>query len=52
MMTLTLNYWLLIYGALAGFGAALAARGGNRLVKAAVVGAIIVFVVDVVRGLL
>lgn len=52
MMTLTINYWLLLYGALGGLAGALAARGRNRLIKAAVVGAAVVFLVDMVRELL
>lgn len=52
MMTFTINYWLLFYGALAGVGAVLAARGRNRLIKAAVVGAAVVFLLDLARDLL
>ena len=52
MMTLTINYWLLLYGALAGVAGALAARGRNRLIKAAIVGAAVIFLVDLARDLL
>lgn len=51
-MTLTINYWLLLYGALAGLVVILAARGGNRLIKAAIIGALVVFLADMARGLL
>ncbi|WP_439156196.1 hypothetical protein [Yoonia sp.] len=51
MMTLSINYWLLLYGAFAGLGAVIAARGRNRLIKAAVVGAAVVFLVDLARDL-
>lgn len=51
-MTITLQIWLLVYGALAGLAAAYVARGRNRLVKAAVTGAVVVFLIDLARGLL
>lgn len=50
-MTVTIP-WMLIYGALAGVGAVLAARGRNRLIVAALVGAAVVFLVDLARQLL
>lgn len=52
MMTLTINYWLLAYGAGAGIAGALLARGRNRLIKAAVAGAVAIFLIDLARGLL
>lgn len=52
MMTLTINYWLLLFGALAGVAGAMAARGRNRLIKAAVVGAVVVFLAELARDLL
>jgi len=51
-MTVTLQIWLLIYGAIAGLAGAYAARGRNRLFKAAIVGAVGVLLVDLARGLL
>jgi len=51
-MTITLQIWLLVYGAIAGLAAALVARGRNRLIKAAVAGAVVVFLIDLARGLL
>lgn len=52
MMTFTINYWLLAYGAVAGVAAMLTARGRNRLIKAAIAGAIAVFLIDLARALL
>jgi len=51
-MTITLQIWLLIYGAIAGLAAAFVARGRNRMIKAAVTGAVVVFLIDLARGLL
>lgn len=51
-MTVTIDYWLLLSGALAGSGAVLLVRGRNRLIKAAVAGAVIVLLVDLARGFL
>ncbi|WP_296424931.1 hypothetical protein [Yoonia sp.] len=52
MMTITINYWLLLLGAFGGVGGALVARGSNRLIKAAIAGAAVVFLVDLARDLL
>ena len=46
MLTITIDYWLLILGALAGAGGALTGRGRRGLLKAAVVGAVLVFLGD------
>ncbi len=51
-MSVYLDLWLLLYGALAGAGAVLLAKGSNRLIKGAVIGAVIVFLASLLRGLL
>lgn len=51
-MTITFNFWLLLLGAGAGIAGALVARGRNRLIKAAVAGAVAVFLIDLARGFL
>ena len=51
-MTVTFDIWLLAGGALAGAIAVAAARGRNRIVKGAVIGAVVVFLLDLARHLL
>ncbi|NSX54515.1 hypothetical protein [Parasulfitobacter algicola] len=49
MTTITINLWLLFVGAAAGLAAAYAAKGRNRLIKAAVIGAVVAFVIGLAR---
>ncbi|MDX8352335.1 hypothetical protein [Cognatiyoonia sp. IB215182] len=51
-MTITFDLWMLLIGAGAGLAGALVARGRNRLIKAAIAGAVAVFLIDLARGLL
>ena len=51
-MTITFDLWLLLGGAVAGVCAVLAARGRYRVVKAAVIGAVAVILLNVARGYL
>ncbi len=50
-MAITIYLWTLLTGAACGLGAAYFARGRNRLVMAAVIGAIIAVVMGFLRGL-
>ena len=51
-MSVYLDLWLVLYGALAGAGAVLLAKGRNRLIKGAVIGAVIVFLASLLRNLI
>lgn len=46
------DLWLLLWGAIGGLAGAFVARGRNRYAKAAVAGAVAVFLIDLARGLL
>ncbi len=50
-MTITFDIWLLLIGAGAGVAATALAKGRSRLVKAAVIGAVVAFLIDLARGL-
>ncbi|MFQ1700544.1 hypothetical protein ACJ5NV_08110 [Loktanella agnita] len=45
-MTITFDIWLLLIGAGAGVAATALSRGRNRLLKAAVIGAVAAFLID------
>ncbi len=51
-MSVYLDLWLILSGALAGVVAAYAAKGRNALLKAAILGAVVVVLVDLARVLL
>jgi hypothetical protein len=51
-MAITIHLWTVLTGALCGLAAAYFARGRNRLVAAAVIGAVIAVVMGFLRGLL
>ncbi|MEJ6402083.1 hypothetical protein [Yoonia sp. 2307UL14-13] len=51
-MTISLDIWLLLGGAFAGAVAVAVARGRNRIAKGAIIGAVIVFLLDIARSLL
>ena len=51
-MSVYLDIWLLLYGALAGAGAVALSKGANRVIKGAVIGAVIVFLASLLRGLI
>lgn len=51
-MTVTLDLWHLLTGAVCSIGGVYAARGKQRLVKAAVVGAVLAFIMSVIRGVI
>ena len=48
-MIVTVNLWLLVVGAAAGVAAVLLSRGRNRLVMAAVIGALVAFGLGLLR---
>ncbi|WP_208351224.1 hypothetical protein [Pseudaestuariivita rosea] len=50
MDAIIISPWLLLVGAVAGLAAAYAAKGRNRLIKAAVIGAIVAFVMGLARS--
>lgn len=52
MEPIVIDLWLLVLGAVGGLAGALVARGRNRLIKAAVAGAVAVFLIDLARGIL
>lgn len=51
-MTFHIDLWLLLYGALAGGVAVLVAKGRNRVIKGAVIGAVAVLLLDLARRFL
>jgi len=51
-MTLTIDFWTLAIGAVAGVAAVYGARGRSRLISAAVIGALVALVMGFVRGML
>ncbi|WP_163851042.1 hypothetical protein [Pseudooceanicola aestuarii] len=52
MGSLTIDIWTLIVGALAGLVAVIGARGGNRIVIGALLGAVTALVLQILRGFL
>ena len=52
MATFTVNLWLLAVGAAAGAGAVLTAKGRNRVAKGAVIGAVLAYLLGVLRGII
>ncbi len=50
MPDVTINLWTLILGAASGLASVLAARGGNRLVVGALVGALTAAILTIARG--
>lgn len=48
-MTITIDLWIVLVGAIAGAAAAWGARGKNKIVKAGVIGAIVALVLVFLR---
>jgi hypothetical protein len=49
-MVLSIDLWIVLTGAICGVGAAYGARGSNRLLVAAAIGAVIAVVMGFLRG--
>lgn len=52
MATITINLWLLAVGAAAGAAAIIGAKGRNALVKGAVIGAVVAFLMGLLKGMM
>ena len=50
MPDVTINLWTLILGAASGLAAVFGARGGNRYVMGAVIGAVTALILTIARG--
>ena len=50
MGSVTISVWTLLVGAVAGTAAVLGARGRNRLIQAALIGAATALVMSILRG--
>ncbi|MBD3678117.1 MAG: hypothetical protein HUJ27_06895 [Rhodobacteraceae bacterium] len=50
MGSITISIWTLLIGAVAGLFAVLGARGRNRLMQGAAIGAIVALVMSILRG--
>lgn len=50
MGSITISVWMLLVGAVAGLAAVYGARGRNRLVQGAAIGAVVALVMSILRG--